>query len=384
MLLRLLLDVARATKLREGSEGVKRFLQVVINNQGIGTKDCARMIRLPLPVTAAVKKELVKRGILKDQNRMWLTEEGLRYCREELGLRETVDFVCQNCQGHKYVIPAELHGLLRKLEGIFSERPTVDVTIDQSFGTAETSLRRALLALHYGVLQGTQIAMIGDDDLVAVAAALLIKHVDEEQTSRFTVFDIDERLLYYIEELARREQLPIDVEYCDFREPVPEGFTSQYDAFFTDPPYTDKGCALFVSRGLQCLRRNSGLHAFLSYGQKSPGEMLAVQQQLLDMGLIITEILPDFNHYQGAAIIGSRSQMMVLTTTDGFRPGITGVFTDPFYTGELNRTMRTYRCKRCGEIARVGSGGQYTTIEELKEDGCPQCGSSLFELIKRQ
>src|SRR6185312_2529803 len=48
--------------------------------------------------------------------------------------------------------------------------------------------------------------------------------------------------------------------------------------------------------------------------------------------------------------------------------------------------LRMYVCTECNTQVAVGgeAGGQYATIEELKAQGCPNCGSHTFRLIARR
>ena len=61
------------------------------------------------------------------------------------------------------------------IKRIFDNRPNVDVTLDQSKCTPETSLKRAILCVKNNTLVGKKILCIGDDDLVSVSTALLLK-----------------------------------------------------------------------------------------------------------------------------------------------------------------------------------------------------------------
>lgn len=382
----LLAEVAEATRLREGDQGVRQLLLTVYQKEGLSTKACARQVRLPVPLVAALKKELIKRGVLQESNGMWLTPKGRVFCQDNLGIATVEGFICPECEGTRYLIPHHLRPVLDKVEHYLAERPKVDVTLDQSQCTAKTSLRRAILALEYGALWDSQVAFVGDDDCVSLSAGLLLKHLISQQEPfvaqslrTFTVFDIDKRFLKYIDDVAKKEGLPINTVFHDLRQPMPRAYRQNFGMFFTDPPYTLAGCNLFVSRGVELLRRTSGLNAFLSYAHKSPEETLAIQQQLGAMGLVFEEILPSFNHYIGAEMIGNRSQMMVLKTTTQTQVTIPDSYEVAFYTGERKPNLRTYVCKGCEHPYTVGAGQKYQTIEALKTEGCSHCQGETFE-----
>lgn len=277
--------------------------------------------------------------------------------------------------------------LLPVLEELFSLRPTVDVQLDQSKCTPETSLRRAILCLKQHALIGKKILCVGDDDLVSVSVGLLLQRLFPDgghTVTKVNVFDIDERFLSYIESIAKEWRLPIGCHRLDLREPLPSSLHSQYDCFFTDPPYTLQGIGLFVSRGIQALKKEKGLPIFLSFAHKSPEFMLAMQREFVRMGLTVSANFPQFNAYEGAEMIANRSQMFILRTTDQTKPEYSGTFNDALYTGEVRQTLRTYRCKRCLRKVYVGISGQFATIEQLKNEGCTGCGHDIFDMIAKK
>jgi predicted methyltransferase len=200
---------------------------------------------------------------------------------------------------------------------------------------------------------------------------------------KITVLDIDERFLKYIEGIAKDEGLPIECYKADLRQPLDSELIEQYDCFFTDPPYTMQGMELFLSRGISALKRESGLAIFFSFAHKTPDFNLNMQWAFLDMGLIISDIMPRFNKYEGAEIIGNTGQMIVLKTTNKTDAMIKDAFDEELYTGEIRRTIRIYQCKKCKSQIEVGQKRDFKTIEALKDSGCPSCKGYNFDLIDR-
>ena len=88
---------------------------------------------------------------------------------------------------------------------------------------------------------------------------------------------------------------------------------------FTDPPYTQEGASLFLSRGVSALKPQRGLNLFFSFANKSVNETYALQQCILLHGLSVREIYLQFNEYEGASLLGNRGQLLVLETTDRTR-----------------------------------------------------------------
>ncbi|WP_055108302.1 bis-aminopropyl spermidine synthase family protein [Paenibacillus ihumii] len=381
-------EIYAKVKLQEGPGIIEQMLIECYMNPGISTKELARRQMLPIPVAAAIKKELIRARILKQDRGVDCTSTGRR-CIEQAGGYQDIDrslyrrFMREGLELQELTQEREWHGWRE----IFNTRPQVNVQIDQSKCTPETSLRRAILALRNHAVIGKRILCVGDDDLVSVSLGFLLKQLfpgSSEAKAEIEVVDIDDRFLDYIRMIAERENLPITCRLVDLREPLPSDLCGQFDAFFTDPPYTLQGASLFLSRGISALRKEKGLPIFLSFAHKSPDFMLAMQREFVRMGLTVGSTLLHFNEYEGAEMIANRSQMMILKTTDHTAPEYTDSFTDALYTGEVKRTRRTYCCLQCTEIIRVGMDGEYQTIEALKNAGCPSCSNSTFKLMSKE
>mgnify|MGYP001228764041 CR=1 FL=1 len=61
----LLSDVATSTCLLEGSEGVRKILRNVMKGQPIPLHELSRIVKIPVPIVSAVRRELEKRGIFR-------------------------------------------------------------------------------------------------------------------------------------------------------------------------------------------------------------------------------------------------------------------------------------------------------------------------------
>jgi predicted methyltransferase len=208
--------------------------------------------------------------------------------------------------------------------------------------------------------------LLGDDDFTSLAIAIL--NVQAE----ITVIDVDERLLDVIKKIASEENYKIKCIKADLRKPIPKELEGKFDTIITDPPYTKSGLALFLSRATQAIKNEKSKKIYLAFAHREPNETKVIQQIILNHGLIIQNILPGFNLYEGAEMFGNTTMLMVLETTDKIETQITKDFLEEFYTGELNPTKRIYKCRQGHEIT-IGKTEKIKTIEELKEKGCPIC-----------
>src|SRR5207302_309082 len=175
------------------------LLRIVYRRGPSRLQDAAREARLPLPVATAVRRELEKAGLLERKHGLSLTEKGRVLVEGDLGFRAKIDVGCPTCQGHGIVIPDSFQPIVDRLAEIVAGAPTVDVTLDQAPCTPDTSVRRALLMLQTGALEGRRLLLLGDDDSVSIAIGLLGRALRKGDLTRgVTVIDADQRRLSFL------------------------------------------------------------------------------------------------------------------------------------------------------------------------------------------
>ncbi len=136
-------------------------------------------------------------------------------------------------------------------------------------------------------------AFIGDDDFHSLLLSKLLPKLS------ITVFEADTRVASAITEIAERESLNIIVVKADMRDGIPLNYHGQFDAFYSDPPYSESGILLFLYWGLTLL---SSQHAswgviavpFTSLPLKVREMLLVVQGYLIKNGFLIEDIIPFF------------------------------------------------------------------------------------------
>jgi predicted methyltransferase len=337
-------------------------------------------------VLAAVRRELEKREVLKrGSGGLTLTDKGREFVEQFLGIESRHNAICPACEGRRIVIHDGLRPALEKLDRYFQARPRIDTSLDQAPCLPKTSLRRALYMYQSGALEGKSVIVVGDDDSVSLAVGLLGQWLRSgEFCKRITVLDADPRILEHLQSAARVEGFPIECIRYDLRTSLPAGLRGQFDTFATDPPYTSDGAALFLSRSVSALKGGSGRQGFLCFGPKSPAETLELHRRILALHLAVDEIIPSFNEYAGASVIGSSSQLIHLLSTASTAAMFADErFVEKIYTGEVRPTVRLYRCLRCRKNVTVGQGQRFATIELLKTAGCPHCGNKNFRFKRR-
>ncbi|WP_291609597.1 bis-aminopropyl spermidine synthase family protein [Bradyrhizobium sp.] len=377
----ILQDVAEATSLREGVAGVEALLRAVHRNESGRLADAAREARLPIPIATAIRRELEKRGILMRQHGLAFTEEGEQWVREALGFAEESLSVEVPLTPQAQLPPA-LEQVVRAMEAHLAAAPQTDVTLDQAPCTAETSVRRAALLYRSGALEGRRIALLGDDDSVALSIGLFGRLLAGRQLPRrLVVFEIDERRVAFLQRAAREADLAVEIIAHDLREPLPAQLLGTFDSFETDPPYTIAGASLFVRRGVELLEHGRG-YGMLSFGHTSPPDRLKLQAALTSIGVATTALYPAFNRYAGASILGSTSELHELVATG--TAVANAQWHGPLYTAEVNPRVRLYQCTECRQRWELGNDDIPATIEELKDKGCPACGNHDFRRTSKR
>jgi predicted methyltransferase len=375
-------EVAVAVRLAEGEAGVRSVIWAVRRLEPVATRALSRATSLPVPIVAAVAGELRKRDILARERPTRLTPRGRLLFGGQDAAR-TLDCTCTACNGLGHRIAEELQPLVAALERISAGAPPARTELDQSHCTAETKLRRALALHEADALDGRRVLLLGDDDLVALAIHLLSEYGDFAGSIReLAVIDTDPHVLAYIGRGLGDARFPVRLVEHDLRRPLPPVLAGRFDAVVTDPPYTAAGAELFLSRAASALRSAPGGQVFLAYGPKPPAESLRLQRAILRMGFVVRVIVPNFNEYLHASILGGASHLYHLVSTEETRPLVTGDFADVLYTGEL-RSPRPYRCASCSTIQRVGRGAAFPSVDVLRHSGCPECGATKFRPLPR-
>jgi predicted methyltransferase len=193
---------------------------------------------------------------------------------------------------------------------------------DQFFAVAKTSVAKALVVRDKGLLHdGAKIALVGDDDLVSLALALLNPAVE------LTVFELDPDILQSIIKGAELLGIKnIQTVAYDVRNTLDKQYINKFDVVLTDPPYTKAGFGLFLERAVELVgydqRLHKGKYIFIHYGAsfKSPEKYLKVQEVITRFGLWLEDVVYNFARYTGAESIGNASSLYVLQTTPHTNP----------------------------------------------------------------
>lgn len=215
------------------------------------------------------------------------------------------------------------------LETISGKRPSPERRFDQFTATIETTARRASLLQFFGDIEGKRILFLGDDDFTSIGVASL------GLASHIEVLDVDKRILDSIKGVAETEGFSISTTRSDLTQRLPNQLMRSFDVVFTDPPYTENGMNLFLSRAIQALDPdNQTARIYTCYGNsdRAKERYLPIQRLFTESGLLTRWIFDGFNRYVGAESIGSASSLFVAEATPRTKPLIKGGHDKPIYT----------------------------------------------------
>ena len=201
--------------------------------------------------------------------------------------------------------------VLSKLKQVLADRPPPIWQLDHVPATVETVWRRATYMYNTFNLHDASVLMVGDQDMTSIALALISPSTD------VVVVDIDERILSYIHAIGHRFALRIRPVFSDLRITFPRSLQQRCHLVFTDPPYTEEGLRLFLQRAVQSLVRGEPTRVLLAYGfgDRQLAKAYKAQSVIHSLRFVQHAMFPDFNRFEGAQAIGSRSDLYVLEPT---------------------------------------------------------------------
>ena len=182
-------------------------------------------------------------------------------------------------------------------------------SLDQFFATTKTTFKKAQILKKLKLHKYTNIALLGDDDFVSIALALMYN------TIKITVFEVDTDLINTINKIAADYNLNITTVEYQAKHKIHPNFVNSFDIALTDPPYTVNGVELFLDRCLSLIKPYGSV--LINYGNsvKTPEKYLSIQDIFYKYNLFIKNVFYNFNTYNGAYSIGSKSSLYHLVPT---------------------------------------------------------------------
>jgi len=183
-----------------------------------------------------------------------------------------------------------------------------------------------------GDIQGNDIFILGDDDLISVLIAM------RGLSKKIVVLEIDEAVIAKINEIAEKETLAIETLQYDVRKPLPEKYLRQFDTFRTDPPTSELAQKLFLSRCFSTMRgKGCAGYVGVSRQEESPEKQAKIQRTILEAGFVLTDMREQFTTYpETDTSLGEYTQMPFIKIL-GFTPGLPKIGKDNWWFADLWR-----------------------------------------------
>lgn len=304
-----LAELAAATRLREGPQGVAAVLWALLQMGGATTHDLAARVGIPIPVLAALRREMEKSGLLVRDQGMRLGPAGVALARELWGLDQVPDQHCPRCHGRGIVLPPAFAALAEPFRAMCDCRPAADTALDQAHATPETSLLRAAVLLAEGALLGAPVVFLGDDDLTSVACAMVAAAAGGAAHYHALVVDVDARYLDLIATIAAAEGFNIHTAHADYRQPLQDMIGIRGGAVVTDPPYTLEGLECVLRRAEELLDPVCGGWLLLSFAPQAAAIWLQCQALLVRHGMALQAVYRYANLYSGNSMHAHSSHL---------------------------------------------------------------------------
>ena len=325
-------EVATAVGLAEGPLGVRTVLAALARLEPVSIRRLSRAAELPVPIVASICGELRQRGVVSTKRPAQLTQRGRRlFAGGRLSLPNAS--TCPTCGGLGAMVPGELAGVGAELAKLARRAPPPNLELDQCHATVGTKLRRVLALHEADGLVGRRVLLLGDDDLVSLAIAAVVRSFGTATTiAELVVVDIDPAVLDFIADHLAGAPFPVTCRQLDLREDLPADLERRFDTVVTDPPYTVEGARLFLTRAAEALA-GPGASVFFSFGSRRPGASFRIQQEIVALGFVIRGLRTDFNEYLGAGALGGTSHLYELVAASALEPEVALDVGASLYTG---------------------------------------------------
>lgn len=198
--------------------------------------------------------------------------------------------LCPHCRGRGIDLRAA-QDLAQELAALLADRPPTTAEYFQGNIDVESAVAKVCQIDRWDGLDGKVITVVGDDDYVSLALALT------GLPRRIVVLEIDERITSFIARCAEERGFPIEVYPYNVEDPLPSHLVGQSDLFVTEPLETVSGFLAFFSRGAATLKPGGVAYAGLTTLECSRPKWKRIEEEILKMGFVITDIKRRFSHY---------------------------------------------------------------------------------------
>ncbi|BAT70831.1 conserved hypothetical protein [Thermosulfidibacter takaii ABI70S6] len=230
-------------------------------------------------------KSLLNEGLISYQNHRF-------YLAKDVDIQPEKETKCSTCE-----VGVEIKEYFREIYEEFlkatKNRPLPTSKYDQGFIRPIDTIKRLAFMYARGDIEGMDIFILGDDDLLSVAIGLT------GMARSVTVVEIDERINNFIMDFCEKRGINnIKVKRYNVIEELPEEAKRKFDVFVTDPVETYTGLFLFIARCMEALKgKGSAGYMGFTHLEASLYKWWKFQKFVNDANMVITDIIRDFTYY---------------------------------------------------------------------------------------
>ena len=232
-----------------------------------------------------VLKRLMDRGIVSYQNHRF-------YLARDVDIQEEKETRCSTCEVG-IEIKDYFKEILEEFLAVTKSRPLPTSKYDQGFIRPIDTIKRLAFMYQRGDIEGMDIFILGDDDLLSVAIALT------GMARSITVVEIDERINRFIIDFCEKRGIDnVHVKRYNVIDELPEEARGRFDVFVTDPVETYTGLFLFVARCMEALKgKGSAGYMGFTHLEASLKKWWKFERFVVEANMVITDIVRDYTYY---------------------------------------------------------------------------------------
>lgn len=289
----ILKDASKFRRFPVTEKDLKDFLQLIYEKQPIDLWDYVRVSEQYIRVIMSLLYRLEKGKYLSvdKKGKLRLTEKGAKLAKG-FSVKKTMPALTK--KGYKFglELTPKFRKILKEIE-VIAKYVIPQNRYDQAPLVPEAAVYKAAYAVYRGDVTNKNVVCVGDDDLTSIIFTL------SGAPKKVLAIDIDKYLLETIEEYAEKKGYDIETLNHDLRKPIPAEYRNKYEFFITEPPDTVTGISLFVSRGVELLKKEQDMVGYcgISVTPCPPLGLKKIQENFNDMGLLITDRLPKYSDY---------------------------------------------------------------------------------------
>jgi len=272
---------------------MERFLTLLYEQQPVDLWELTRKSDAYVRVLLSLLFTLEKDGFISiaSDGRMKLTKQGLKLAKYFM-IKKIENPLIEPEQKMGLRLAPKFKMILETVRGLYQDVIPQN-RFDQAPLLPESAVYKVAYAISKGDATNKSVVCVGDDDLTSIIFAL------SGVPKRVLAVDIDKYLLEMIEEYSEKKGLGIETLQFDLREPVPSEYKNSFDLFMTEPPDTVVGITLFVSRGVELLKKAEGMTGYCGISPTAcpPLGLLQIQKDFTSMGLLIADRIPKYSDY---------------------------------------------------------------------------------------